>query len=201
MDILIVLIEDDLKLKDDSLVWELQDRFGDQNVKFISKPQDGLTFIRQNLDRNIIVLLDIDFPENELNGHQLLQQIVDISKLIPVILWSGVDEHKESFSDFINNHAFAFTSKTATTEEALERIDEAIAFLKTNIANTIEDWIIDKQEDKDKPIYFTGSGQAYSLNQLLKEVRQQTEIGKSFANGLNQLTIDLLLRQKEKLNG
>lgn len=201
MDILVVLIEDDVKLREDSLVWELKDRFGELNVEFISKPDDAISYIEKNIDRNIIVLLDIDFPDNEPNGHEILERIVKTSKLIPVILWSGIDENKEVFGDFINNHAFAFTSKTATNEEVLGRVEDAVKYLKDNIANTLEDWIINKEDDKDKPIYFTGDGQSYSLSQLLKEVRSQTEVGKSFATGLNKLTIDLLLRKKERLNG
>lgn len=201
MEIQILILEDDLKLKEDSLVWELNDRFGEKNIQFISKPKDGLDFIRANLDKNMIVLLDIDFPENEMNGHQILSEISSISKLIPVILWSGVDENKESFSDFINNDAFGFISKTATTEEAMTRISKAVDFIESSLDNTIEDWILRRDEDKDKPVYFTGNGKSYSLNEILFEIRQQTEIGKAFSERLNKLTIDLLLRNKEKLNG
>ena len=201
MTINVVIIEDNPKLKEDTLVWELKDKFGADNVEFISKPTDAIKYIKENLDRNIIVLLDIDFPDNEMNGHQLLNEITIISKLIPVILWSGIDENKETFSDFINNHAFGFISKTATTEEAMVRIDNAVDYLSRSVDNIIEDWIIQKNEDKDKPIFFTGNGKSYTLNEILHEIRQQTDVGKDFSKRLTTLTIDLLLRKKEKLNG
>lgn len=201
MDTRIVVIEDDAKLEDDGLIWELKDYFGDENVIFISKSNDGLQYIKSNLENNIIVLLDIDFPENEMNGHQLLAAITDVSKLIPVILWSGVDENKETFSDFINNHAFGFASKTTTTAEVMKLILKAVDFLNSSIDNTIEDWILQKCEDRDKPVYSTGHGKSYSLNQMLYEIRHQTEIGKTFSKRLTRLTIDLLLKNKEKLNG
>lgn len=200
MEIYILIIDDNLKLKDDTLVWELEDRFGVKNVFFIAKPIEALEFINSNLDKNIIVLLDIQFPDNELDGHNVLAEIRKLSELIPVILWSGINESKSTFSDFINNNAFRFISKTATNDEIMKVIDEAVNYFETNLDNTIEDWIIQKEEDKDKPVYFTSDGKSYTLNEILYEIRTQTDIGKSFAKKLNKLTIDLLLRKKENLN-
>ena len=201
MSLNIIIIDDNDKLEEDALIWELKGKHGGENIKFISDPATGLQFIKDNLDKNTIVLLDIQFPANGLDGHKLLSEIRNMSELIPVILWSGIDENKEAFSDFINNHAFGFISKTATSEEAMKIIDKAEEFFKTNLDNSIEDWIIAKDEDKDKPIFITSDGQAYSLNQILHEIRIQSEIGKTFSRRLNELTIDLLLRKKENLNG
>lgn len=200
MEIIIVIIENDAaKYQEDPLIWKLQDTFS--SVQFFEKPNEGLAFIEQNLDSNMIVLLDIDFPPNEINGHVILERIAGMSKLIPVILWSGIDENKEPFQDFINNHAFGFLSKMATIEEATELVEKAVEYLENSLANTIEDWIINKTEDKDKPVYVTTNGTSYSLNDILREIRQQTEVGKDFSRKLNSLTIDLLLRKKENLNG
>lgn len=196
----ILIIDDNQKIKEDALFWELEDRYGAENVSFISNPTQALKFISDNLERNIIVLLDIQFPENEMDGHKLLAEIRNLSQLIPVILWSGINEAKETFSDFINNHAFGFLSKTATSAEIMVLIDKAEEYFNTNLDNTIEDWIIKKEEDKDKPVYFTADGKSYSLNQILLEIRKQSEIGKSFGRKLNELTIDLLLRNKKNLN-
>ncbi|XCF04802.1 response regulator [Tamlana crocina] len=200
MDISIVVIDDNQKMQDDSLIWSLEDRFGEDKVHFFLTPTEGLNFIKDNLKKNLIILLDINFPENQIDGHKALEEITNISKLIPVVLWSAVDENKEKFSDFINNHAFGFINKTATIEEAMTIIDKAERFLEFNIDNVIEDWIIDKDEDKDKPVYLTSDGASYSLNDILNEIRQQSEIGKEFTRKFNELTIDLILRNKENLN-
>ncbi len=200
MEITIVIIENDAaKYKDDPLIWTLRDKY--TNVKFYEKSSEGLEYIKENLNNNMIVLLDIDFPASEKSGHVILKEITDLSRLIPVILWSGIDENTEPFVDLINNHAFAFMSKTITIGEAMKIIDEAKLFLTNSLDNTIEDWIINKTEDKDKQIYITTSGTAYSLNDILKEIRLQTKVGKDFSKKLNSLTIDLLLRNKENLNG
>jgi hypothetical protein len=119
--------------------------------------------------------------------------------LIPVILWSGINQTEEEFGDFINNHAYGFLSKDSTLEESIEMVDKAYLKLETSLDNTIEDWIIENEEDKDKPIYISTDGKSYSLNDILREIRAQTEIGKEFAVKLNALTIDLLLRGKKEL--
>lgn len=196
----LLIIDDDVqKIKDGALIWELEPIFGNDNIIFIESPAEALTFIKNNLDKNIIVLLDIQFPDKQMDGHQILSEIRKLSELIPVILWSAVSEDKEVFSDFINNNAFGFLSKSATSEEILMMIDKAENYFKTSLDNTIEDWIIQSEEDKDKPVYFTADGNAYTLNQILYELRMQTDIGKSFGRKLNELTIDLLLRKKENL--
>lgn len=201
MESYVLIIDDNLKLKEDTLIWELQDKFGKNNIVFIVNPKEALEFLEKNLEKNIIVLLDIQFPANEIGGHEILAEIRKLSELIPVILWSGIDENNEPFGDFINNNAFRFIAKTATISEIMAVIDEAVNYFSTSLDNTIEDWIIQKDEDKDKPVYFTSDGKSYSLNQILHEIRTQTDVGKSFARKLNELTIDLLLRKKENLNG
>lgn len=198
MEVTFVIIDDNKEIKEHPLLFTLEDKF--KNVKFISNPQEGLNFIKSNLEINLIVLLDIEFSKNDiLDGHDLLKEIYSNSSLIPVILWSGINQANEEFSDFINNRAFGFLSKDCSIAEAMDIVNKAYLFLEKSIENSIEDWIIESPEDKDKPIYFSTEGDAYSLNDILSEVRNQTEIGKDFAQRLNALTIDLLLRGKEKL--
>jgi DNA-binding NtrC family response regulator len=200
MEVTFVVIDDTISIRDHLLLDSLEDK--GYNVTFFIKPEDGLDFILNHLELNMIVLLDIQFSATDKeNGHSILKKIKEKSELIPVILWSGINEVEETFSDFINNKAFGFISKDASLQESFISINKALNFLKTNLDNTIEDWIIQKNEDKDKPVYITSNGKEYSLNDILKEIRQQTEIGKDFSRKLNSLTIDLLLRKKENLNG
>lgn len=200
MKVKIVIIENDIdKYINDPLVWEIEEKY--DKPEFFSDPEKGLRYISEHLELNHIVLLDIDFPKGQKNGHDVLKSINEMSKLIPVILWSGVDENKEPFIDLINNNAFAFLSKSTTSAEAMKVISSAVDFLKSSLSNVIEDWIIKKDVDKNKPVYITSDGRSYSLNEILIEIRQQTEVGLSFSKNLNALTIDLLLRGKERLNG
>lgn len=198
MEVTFVIIDDNKEIEEHPLLFTLEDKF--KNVKFYSNPQEGLDYIQNNLDINLIVLLDIEFSKDyKLDGHDLLKEIHNSSSLIPVILWSGINQTNEEFSDLINNRAFGFLSKDCSLEEAMLIVDKAFNNLKNSLDNTIEDWIISNESDKDKPIYFTSSGESYTLNEILKEIRLQTPIGKEFSSKLNSLTIDLLLRKKENL--
>lgn len=201
MKIEIVIIDDEINLGENSLMWSLTDKYGEENVQFINEAQLGIDYVKNNLDKNLIIILDYNFRSNEKKGNQVFSEIKEISKLIPVIFFTGNAIESDVYRDLINNHAFGIVNKMTTSEELLILIDSAINFLKNSLDNTIEDWIIEKDEDKDKPVYFTADGKSYSLNQILGEVRKQSDVGKSFSQKLNALTIDLLLRNKEKLNG
>ncbi|WP_294732943.1 response regulator [uncultured Flavobacterium sp.] len=199
MELTIVIIDDSPAIEEHALLYTLEDNY--RNVKFFLKPEEGLDYILNHLHLNIIVLLDIEFsPTDKEDGHSILKKIKSKSSLVPVILWSAINENEESFSDFINNHAFGFIHKDETIEKSMVIINKAVTFLETSLDNIIEDWIISKNEDKDKPIYLTSDGQSFSLNDILFEVRNQTEVGKDFSRKLNSLTIDLLLRKKETIN-
>lgn len=199
MEITIVVIEDRIEFKEHAIIYSLEDTY--KNVEFFSTSKAGLEYISTNLEKNLVVLLDIQFPKDQQGGHELLIEIRKLSSLIPVILWSGINENTEPFSDFINNDVFGFLSKGATISEAMAMVEKAVLYLETSLDNTIEDWIINKDSDKDVPIYISTNGQSYSLNDIIKQIRLQTDIGKDFSKKLNSLTIDLLLRKKENLNG
>lgn len=198
MDVTFVIIDDNYKIKEHAFLFSLEDKYS--NVEFFTKPSEGLAYIKQNLKLNLIVILDIQFSENDKeDGHSLLKAVHESSSLIPVILWSGINESNEEFSDFINNGAFGFLSKMASLDECLEMAEKAYVALEYSLANTIEDWIINSDKDKDTPIYVSTDGQSFSLNDLLSEIRSDSKVGKEFAKKLNALTIDLLLRKKENL--
>lgn len=199
MDIHIVIIEDDYKYQEDTLVWRLKDRFGDSNVHFFLNPFEGVQFVKAHLELNMIVLLDIDFPAYKISGHDILKDLYETSKLIPVILWSAVDENDEPFKDLINNNAMGFIPKDTTKEESDPIINKAVTFFESSVDNAIEDWIIKNPGDRDKPIYFTSDKKSYSLNDIMHEIRVQSPDGKDFAKKFNALTIDLLLRNREKI--
>lgn len=132
MEVTFVVIDDTESIKDHPLLYTLEDKY--ENVKFFLKPEDGLGFVSTHLELNMIVLLDIQFSATDKeNGHSVLKKISEMSELIPVILWSGINETEETFSDFINNNAFGFISKDATIQESMVTIEKAINFLKQTL--------------------------------------------------------------------
>ena len=201
LDATIVIIDDDKALDnpDSGLMIELNMNF--ESIRFFYKQKDGLKYIESNLDKRIIVLLDLGFPSGTPSGHEILESIREVSFLIPVLIWSGVDEDKESFADLINNRAYAFLNKNASTEEIIGKLKEAYNYADNDISIALEEWIIAHSvEQKEKPYLLTIDGNQLSLNELLNEIRMQSNTGKYFSKNLSKLTIDLLTRNKEKLD-
>ena len=201
LDATIVIIDDDMALDnpDSGLMIELNMNF--ETIQFFYKQEDGLEYITNNLDKRIIVLLDLGFPSGTPNGHAILESIREVSFLIPVLIWSGVDEDKESFADLINNRAYAFLNKNASTEEIISKLKEAYNYADNDVSIALEEWILShSEEQKEKPFILTVDGKQLSLNELLNEIRMQSSTGKYFSRNLSKLTIDLLTRNKEKLD-
>lgn len=198
----ILIIDDDKALKDSNigLFTELEMNF--KSVQVFLNLKDGINFINNHFEKErILVLLDLGFPSNLPDGHEILKAIRRISFLIPVLIWSGMDENKETFSDLINNKAYAFLNKISSIEEIITKLKEAYENVTNDVSVALEDWIsIHSEDEKDKPYMITVEGKQMSLNDILKEIRMQTSVGQNFVKNLNKLTIDLLSRNKEKLN-
>jgi DNA-binding NtrC family response regulator len=194
-----ILIIDDSLDDDDAIIAELSKKY--ESIVLRSTPEEGISYVEKNLDHDLIVILDIDFGGLKLNGHDVLNQIRKKSFLIPVIIWSSINEEKSTFSDLINNKAFAFV-KRADTSKLFVEIEKAEAHIQNSLVGAIEDWISShKEEDLEKPFLVLGNGKSLSLKQILIEIRMETELGRTIRKNLMKLTIDLLMRGKENLNG
>lgn len=195
----VIIIDDQFNPEDDPTYIVLKEHYAD--VLPFDSSVNALNELPQFLDDKIIILLDLSFPSKEPNGHKVLEKIREVNRLIPVIIWSAVNENEESFSDLINNDAFGFLKRDVSTSQILTKLEEADSYLNSSVSGALEDWIkTHPQKDDDSPYIITVEGKEFTLNELLKEVRLQTKIGQSFSKKLNKLTIDLLLRKKENLN-
>lgn len=198
MNVTVVVIDDDRRIQEDALMDEVKDAFAD--VRYFDDSNAGLAFIESNIGQKMIVLLDLSFAHNMPDGHQVLERIRSLSSLIPVIIWSGRDEDKETFADLIENRAFAFVKKSTSSEELMKVVRSAYDFMQTDINVVIETWITEHpKEAMEKPFLTSSDGKSYTLSDVLREIRLQTPMGVDVAKNINKLTIDLLMRNKEKL--
>jgi DNA-binding NtrC family response regulator len=189
-----VLIIDD-QIKDSSpQVVRLREHF---EVEVVSEPDTAISVIEEGKANGLIIILDLDLGSGVINGHALLNKIREISFLIPVIIWSAADETKETFSDLINNKSFAFIKQT-NEEGLINAVFEAENQLKKNVDVALENWLT-SQPEKDSPYLITSNGNQYSINDLIKEIRNRTEIGIKIENDILRLTIDLLSREKKTI--
>lgn len=193
---LVVLIDDNLP-EEDPLIIELKFEHS-YPVELFKHSQDGLAYILDNLDKEIIVVLDIEFSPSEINGYKVLELIREQDKLIPVIIWSAKNGNDYNFTDFVNNHAMYYVEQTDDTADIINRIEDAYHHLKLDIATNIEMWL-EQQDDKEQVISIDAVGKTYTAKELAKEIRMQNEYGRQIEEEIIQLTIDLLFRNQEKI--
>jgi len=193
------VVEDDRGFQDDPFVIEAQLIF--ENVIFKENITDALSFVKRNLNTNIIILLDLAFSNDKMDGVTFLDELRTVSKLIPVIIWSAMNDIQDAdYQKIINNTAFAFLKKTASTEDIIKKLNCAVSYMDGQVDSAIEHWLENHSEDdKNKPFLSSSDGRSYSMNDVLKEIRMQTPFGQSITLKINKLTIDLLFRKKEVL--
>lgn len=195
----ILVIEDDRTQQSNAFVLEVQLVF--ESIIFKETASDALAFVKENLETKIVILLDLAFPSNQMQGIKFLEELRNLSKLIPVIVWSGKDSIADTeYQKLINDTTFAFLSKSASSEEIVEVLCNADDYLNSQIDTAVEKWLENHTaEEKNKTFLISTDGQKYSMNDLLKEIRMQTQFGKTIALNINKLTLDLLFRNKEKI--
>lgn len=195
----ILVVEDDREIQKDPFVREAGLLF--ENVIFKEKTCDALAYVNENMKSRIVILLDLAFPTNQMDGIKFLQELRNLSRLIPVIIWSGKDNITgDEYKKIINDLTFGFLTKGASSKEIVEMLSNADDYLNGKIESAIEIWLEGHSDDeKKKPFLTISDGNSYSMNDLIREIRQQTTFGQSIALDINKLTLDLLFRNKETL--
>lgn len=199
----IVIIHDDLA-EDDPLLVELRDIHGPENVTLKKESQEGLDYVLANLSEKAIVILDLNFKANEPSGVDVFDKIRERTSLIYIIVLTAKDLHQVAAEDlvkFINNDALAFIPVTDSYQKVLEAVAKAAHELDTSVASVLEQWISRQSDDvKNAPYVTTETGKRYTLANLLDEIRKQTAFGKKMEKNILLLAIDLLTRQKERID-
>jgi hypothetical protein len=199
----ILIIHDDLSPIDPILI-SLKEIYGIDNVILESDPVKGLEYIDKNITSKLIVLLDYDLGTGNPNAPIVFRKIRERTSLIYVIIWTATlltEISKEDLIEFINNDALAFIQNTESVATVISLIKKASHRLETRVDCILEQWISKRsQEELEKPYLTTKSGLIYTLEELMVEIRMQTEIGQKMEKSILQLAIDLLTSNERKLN-
>jgi FixJ family two-component response regulator len=199
----IVIIHDDLS-EDDPLLVELRDTYGSDNVTLKKESQGGLDYVLANLSEKAIVILDLTFKANEPSGVDVFDKIRERTSLIYIIVLTAKDVHQVAAEDlvkFINNDALAFIPVTDSYQKVLEAVARAAHELDTSVPSVLEQWISRQSDDvKNAPYVTTETGKRFTLGNLLDEIRKQTAFGKKMEKNILLLAVDLLTRQKERID-
>jgi DNA-binding NtrC family response regulator len=199
----IVVIHDDLT-ETDALLVTLRAEFKDENVVLYKKSKDGLEYVINNISQKTIVILDLNFKAGEPSGVDVFEEIRKRTALMYIIIMTASnlgDIENTDLIKFINNDALAFFYSTADTKAIVGLVKKSIYQMEVRVDSVIEEWIMTKPvEEREKPFIQTQHGDKYSLNDILKGIREQSEIGKEIEKNILKLAIDLLMRKKESLN-
>lgn len=191
----IIVIEDDQAFETHSSLFYIKEKY--ESVNFFKSIQEGLDFLKEHLSKKNIIILDYQLSGGRW-GNDVLHTIrTDISKLVPVIFWTA-NTIKE-ISSIISDNAFAVVSKTDSIDALLNEVQKAEKELNFTIEGALEEWLVIEKENSNKPYLIQISGKEFTLENILYELRHQTDLGQKFEKNLLMLTIDLLLRRKEKI--
>ncbi|MBC7748369.1 MAG: hypothetical protein H7Z76_07310 [Methylotenera sp.] len=200
----IVVIHDGLIPKVDPLLVELQLKFGLDEVIHYENSNDGLDYVLNHLNQKMIVILDMNFSKGELTGLQVFKNIREKTALVYIILITADEVIKIKNEDLIfliNHDAFALEGVTSDYLKIISLVENASHKLDARVDAVLEDWITKQSEEKRaKPYLKTKDGKTYTLDNILESIRQQTAIGKQMERNILKLSVDLLTRQKTKLD-
>ncbi len=189
MDITIVYIDDDKKMEHDAFLDDIEDSVNE--INFFESPSDGLAFIKDNIDKDIVVLLDWKFNNSLMQGDGFLNDINEISTLVPVIVFTGASIDATEANKMFKGNAFSCVPKDATTKELADNISKAYDRIQNDIRSVMEKWILKQDEEKRNKPYMRSGDKVYTLNDILASIRKQDEFGKETTRGILSLATEL----------
>lgn len=189
MDVTIVYIDDDKKMKNDAFLDDIEDSVND--IKFFENPSDGLTYIKDDIDKDIVVLLDWKFNNSLMQGDKILNDINEISTLVPVIVFTGASIDAIETNKMFKGSAFSCVPKDVSTQELTDTIRKAHDRIQNDIRFVMEKWILKQDSEKRSKPYMRSGDKVYTLNDILESIRKQDEFGKETTRGILSLATEL----------
>jgi hypothetical protein len=73
--------------------------------------------------------------------------------------------------------------------------------METRVDCVLENWIAGlDEEERSKPIYASRKGQQWTFDDVLREIREQTDEGTRLEKNIIKLTLDLIKRGKRPID-
>lgn len=157
-------------------------------------PEQGLSFILDNLDSQLIAFIDCDFSGYGNNkGIVLLKEIRKTTSLLYIVMMSAYNLRQLEGLDIaamINEDFIWFYDKNnGSVDDACSLIQHIAQYWSSRFDCVLERWLVRHPEDKDKIAFRQVSGESYTWGQILTELRLQTKIGRLFEQMINQFYI------------
>jgi FixJ family two-component response regulator len=210
----VIIIDDNIQANR-PLIVQIKEKYGIENVKLFNlkkdadgTPSEGLKYIldKENLKYPTVLLLDIDLGSKSINGFEIVKKVRKETALLQIIMMSAQPQiinkvTNAEWIELINNNAMAFLDTTTDTKIKIEYIEKAKHQMETRIDCALENWIAElDEEERNKPIYASRSGQQWTFNDILREIREKTDEGTEIEKNIITLTLDLITRGKRSIN-
>ncbi len=200
----IVIIDDDTRFTSKPLFEDLVELYGQKNLIWKETPKEGLDFLKENLTKRTIVILDYHFGDKMAKGLSWLKPLQEVSSLLYIILNTSHEVDTippNELKDCINNHLMALVDKTDGYTKTLFEVDRAIGYLNNRVDCILEEWILKHElSTREKPYILNEKGEKLSLNDILIEIRKDTEFGRKMSNNIISTAITLMQRDIDKLD-
>lgn len=189
----LVFIDDNMKDgTNDAFVRAIGKKLSDAELAVFTDPDEGLKFIMEHLNSQMIAFIDCKFDGFAKQGTDLLKDIRKKTSLLYIVMMSannlkqieGIDIAAMINEDFI----WFYDRNNGSVEGACSLIQQITQYWSSRFDCVLERWLVRHPDDKDKVVYSRNKTD-YSWGQLLNEVRMQTEVGKDFARIMNQYCI------------
>lgn len=203
MDFKIVTIDDNMTVKE-PFVQNLRKHYKDADCSHVfQKPDEGLKFVLDNLNSKMIVFIDWNFSGCKQKGIDLLKEIRKKTSLLYIVMMSAnqlrTDIPLEAIIEMMNEENFFYLDRSNSDfETTISIVDKIRSQWTTKFDCVLEQWLVRHPEDNVKEAFSEAStGKTYTWADILVELRQQTPVGKSFEQKLNEYYIYQLNRSKK----
>lgn len=189
MNLTIVYIDDDKKMQEDAFLDDISDLVDE--IQYFEKPAEGLTYVKENIDKNIVVILDWKFNSSIIQGDDVLKDIDEVSVLVPVIVFTGASIDASEANKMFKGNAFSCVPKDSDTTTLVNAIRNAYDRIQNDIRSVMEKWILKQDAEKRSKPYMRSGDKVYTLNDILDSIRKQDEFGKETMRGILSLATEL----------
>ncbi len=189
MNLTIVYIDDDKKMQEDAFIDDISDMVDE--IQYYEKPAEGLAYVKKNIDKNIVVILDWKFNSSTIQGDDVLKDIDEVSVLVPVIVFTGASIDASEANKMFKGNAFSCVPKDSDTTALVNAIHNAYDRIQNDIRSVMEKWILKQDAEKRNKPYMRSGDMVYTLNDILNSIRKQDEFGKETTRGILSLATEL----------
>ena len=196
----LVFIDDNMKDGVmEAFVRAIGKKIAEAEISVFTNPDDGLKFIMDNLNSQLIAFVDCKFDGYARQGIDILKEIRKKTSLLYIVMMSannlnqieGIDIATMINEDFI----WFYDRNNGSVDDACYLIRRITQYWSSRFDCVLERWLIRHPEDMQKIAFTQASGESYTWEQILSEIRLQTKVGLLFEQMINEFYIYQLNRK------